>query len=68
MPAWWIGPPDANAPVGAARGFQSREHTIEDIANRAWAERILVIVYARAPEPRRPETIVLKHAPRPHWG
>ena len=50
------------------RLFRSREHTIEDIANRAWTERILIAVYARANEPHRPERIVLKHAPRPHWG
>ena len=50
------------------RLFRSREHTIEDIANRAWTERILIAVYARASEPHRPERIVLKHAPRPHWG
>lgn len=67
MPAECIGLA-ANAAVGAARRFQSRERTIEDIANRAWAERILVIVDARASEPRRPETIVLKDAPRSHRG
>src|SRR5205814_853436 len=50
------------------RLFSSREHTIEDLANRAWTERILIVVYAKASEPRRPETIVLKDAPRPHWG
>jgi hypothetical protein len=50
------------------RLFQSHEHTIEDLANRAWTERILIVVYSRASEPHRPETIVLKYAPRPHWG
>ena len=50
------------------RLFLSREHTIEDLANRAWTERILVVVYARASAPQRPERIVLKYAPRPHWG
>ena len=50
------------------RLFKSREHTIEDLADRAWTERILVGVYTRADDPRRPERIVLKYAPRPHWG
>ena len=50
------------------RLFLSHERTIEDLANRAWRERILVVVYARASEPQRPERIVLKYAPRPHWG
>jgi len=50
------------------RLFRSREHTIEDIANRAWTERILVVVYARAGDPHRPERIVFKYAPRPYWG
>jgi hypothetical protein len=48
--------------------FQSHEHTIEDLANRAWTERILVVVYVGAGEPQRPETIVMKYLPRPHWG
>jgi hypothetical protein len=50
------------------RLFLSREHTIEDLANRAWTQRIFVVVYARASDPQRPERIVLKYAPRPHWG
>ena len=50
------------------RLFRTREHTIEDLANRAWTQRILIIVYSRHSDPHRPETIVLKYAPRPHWG
>ena len=48
--------------------FRSREHTIEDLAVRAWRERTLVMVSAHARNPHRPETIVLRHGPRPHWG
>ena len=50
------------------RRFLSHEHTVEDLANRAWTERILICVYADPDEPHRPESIVLKYAPRPHWG
>jgi len=50
------------------RLFESHEHTIEDLANRAWTERIFVVVYAYKPEPHRPEAIVMKYAPRPQWG
>jgi hypothetical protein len=50
------------------RRFSSREHTIEDIATRAWKERTLIIVYVREGHPHRPETILLRYAPRPHWG
>jgi hypothetical protein len=50
------------------RRFFSREHTIEDIVVRAWKERILITVYVRETHPHRPETILLRYAPRPHWG
>ena len=42
------------------RAFDSREPGIEDVANRAWAERILTTVYADAAEPWRPVRIVLR--------
>lgn len=48
--------------------FASREHTIEDLADRAWRERILIAVRAHSRHPERPEAIVFRHAPRPHWG
>ena len=48
--------------------FRSREHTIEDIAVRAWRERTLIVVYVGADDPRRPETILLRYGPRPYWG
>lgn len=50
------------------RLFRSREHTIEDLAVRAWRERTLIVVYVAAHEPRRPETILLRYGPRPYWG
>jgi hypothetical protein len=48
--------------------FRSREHTIEDLAVRAWRERTLIVVYVDADSPRRPETILLRYGPRPYWG
>ena len=42
------------------RAFDSREPGIEDVAGRAWAERILTTVYADAAEPWRPVRIVLR--------
>jgi hypothetical protein len=50
------------------RLFRSREHTIEDLAVRAWRERTLIVVYVDADDPRRPETILLRYGPRPYWG
>ena len=50
------------------RLFRSREHTIEDLAVRAWRERTLIVVYVDAHDPRRPETILLRYGPRPYWG
>jgi len=42
------------------RAFDSREPGIEDVAGRAWSERILTSVYADAAEPWRPVRIVLR--------
>ena len=42
------------------RAFDSREPGIEDVAGRAWAERILTTVYAEEAEPWRPVRIVLR--------
>ena len=42
------------------RAFDSREPGIEDVAGRAWAERILTTVYADDAEPWRPVRIVLR--------
>lgn len=48
--------------------FESREHSIEDLVDRAWTERIFIVVFAHPRTRHKPETIVLKYAPRPHWG
>ncbi len=42
------------------RAFDSREPGIEDVAGRAWAERIVTTVYADEAEPWRPVRIVLR--------
>jgi hypothetical protein len=48
---------------GEERYFQSREHEIEALAQRAWAERFLITVFAERHDPHRPESIVLRRAP-----
>jgi hypothetical protein len=50
------------------RLFRSREHTVEDLAVRAWRERTLIVVHVAKGDPQRPEAILLKYGPRPHWG
>jgi hypothetical protein len=50
------------------RLFRSREHTIEELAVRAWRERTLIVVYVAKGDPLRPEAILLKYGPRPYWG
>lgn len=50
------------------RRFNSREHTIENLANRGWTERILVHVYADLEDTRKVISITYRYAPRPHWG
>ena len=47
------------------RCFRAREHEIEDVARRAWADRILSTVFVERHAPHRPESIVLRSAPRP---
>lgn len=47
------------------RTFRSTEHEIEALAQRAWAERILITVFAERHEPHRPMSIVFRRAPRP---
>ena len=48
--------------------FESREHTIEALADRAWTERILIAVHSHLEHPNRPEAIQFKYGPRPYWG
>jgi hypothetical protein len=45
------------------RAFHAREHQIEHLAQRAWAERILVRVAVERHAPTRPERIVLLYLP-----
>lgn len=47
------------------RTFYSREHAIEDVARRAWTDRIAITVYAERHAPHLVARIVLRHAPRP---
>jgi hypothetical protein len=54
--------------VDGDRDFRSREHEVEDLARRAWTERIAITVFADKDEPHRPLSIVLRHAPRPFQG
>lgn len=51
-----------------SKQFFSHEHTMEELANRAWTERISICVYTDPDESRYPKSIVLKYAPRPYWG
>ena len=48
------------------RAFSARENEIEHLAQRAWAERILIRVVVERHAPRRPEAIVLLYLPRHH--
>jgi hypothetical protein len=48
------------------RTFHAREREIEHLAQRAWAERILIRVFVERDAPRRPEQIVLLYLPRRH--
>lgn len=48
--------------------FDSREHTMEDLADRAWRQRLHVVVRATREAPHKPLGMVLLHGPRPHWG
>jgi hypothetical protein len=50
---------------GAQRRFRSHAHQIEDLARRAWAERILVCVHTGHRDAERPLTVTYLRAPRP---
>jgi hypothetical protein len=47
------------------RRFAAREPEIEQVVNRAWAERIVTSVSVKLDAPHRPEEIVLHCPPRP---
>jgi hypothetical protein len=48
------------------RTFHSRERGVEQLVQRAWAERILIRVIVERHARRRPEEIVLLYLPRRH--
>jgi hypothetical protein len=49
------------------REFYSREKEIEELAERAWRERLRITVCAERHSPRRPETIIIREPPAPFW-
>ena len=50
---------------GREKRFHSREHAIERLITRAWAERQVITVFAISHDPHVPITIVVRHAPEP---
>jgi hypothetical protein len=50
---------------GKEESFQSREHAIDRLVTRAWAERQVITVHALSQHPHVPVTIVLRRAPEP---
>jgi hypothetical protein len=53
---------------GKKHFFRASEHEIEEIVNRAWAERILVSVIVERGNQHVPISIVLRRLPRPYHG
>jgi hypothetical protein len=50
---------------GREERFRSREHAIERLVTRAWAERQVITVFALDHDPQVPVTIVVRRAPEP---
>jgi hypothetical protein len=50
---------------GREESFRSREHAIERLVTRAWAERQVITVFALSQHPHVPVTIVVRRAPEP---
>ena len=50
---------------GQEESFRSREHAIEQLVTRAWAERQVISVFVMARDPHVPVTIVVRRAPEP---
>jgi hypothetical protein len=50
---------------GREESFRSREHAIERLVTRAWAERQVITVFALSQQPHVPVTIVVRRAPEP---
>jgi len=51
---------------GRETEFEAREHRIEALARIAWRERIAVVVVTSVINPRRPLSLILRHAPEPY--
>jgi hypothetical protein len=49
------------------REFLSREKEIEELAERAWRERLRITVCAERHSPHRPECIIIREPPVPFW-
>jgi hypothetical protein len=47
------------------RKFFSREKEIEELAERAWRERLRITVWAEHNEPHRPSSIIVREPPAP---
>ncbi len=50
---------------GHEHSFRAREHEIEELIRRAWAERIVITVIVRQAEPSIPASIIVRRAPEP---
>jgi hypothetical protein len=49
------------------RKFFSREKEIEELAERAWRERLRITVWVERHEPHRPQSIIIRQPPAPFW-
>jgi hypothetical protein len=49
------------------RTFHSREKEIEQLAERAWRERLRITVWAERDQPHRPLSIIIRQPPAPFW-
>jgi hypothetical protein len=49
------------------RKFRSREKEIEELAERAWHERLRITVWAERDEPHRLLSIIVREPPAPFW-
>jgi hypothetical protein len=49
------------------RKFLSREKEIEELAERAWRDRLRITVWVERDEPHRPLSIIIRQPPAPFW-
>jgi len=47
------------------RKFFSREKEMEELAERAWRERLRITVWTECDEPHRPLSIIVRESPAP---